>query len=134
MLPLFLVAALLLCGAFADDLNSVEHIVIWMQENRPFDFYYGTMKGVRGFSDRAAVKLPSGLPIYYQPINQKNFSEYMLPWHADPSTTSSICMSAPAMDYITDIRMCAWATPLEALLQAPSSLRSLTPSPPRSSP
>ena len=63
------------------------------------------MKGVRGFSDRAAVKLPSGKPVFYQPIDQKNLSAYMLPWHADPSTTSSICMSAPQMDYTTDIRM-----------------------------
>lgn len=75
-------------------LSSIEHVVLWMQENRPFDFYYGTMKGVRGFSDRTAVKLPSGRPMFYQPIN-KNLSQYMLPWHADPSTTSSICMSAP---------------------------------------
>ena len=44
-------------------LSSIEHVVLWMQENRPFDFYYGTMKGVRGFSDRTAVKLPSGRPI-----------------------------------------------------------------------
>ena len=76
-----------------------------MQENRPFDFYYGTMNGVRGFSDRTAVKLPSGKPAFYQPINQNNLSQYMLPWHADPSTTSSICMSAPDMNYPTDIAM-----------------------------
>ena len=75
-----------------------------MQENRPFDFYYGTMRGVRGFSDRAAVKLPSGLPMLYQPIDKSNpATAYMLPWHADPSTTSSICMSAPTMDYPHDI-------------------------------
>jgi len=93
-----------LAAVCADDLSSIEHVVLWMQENRPFDFYYGTMKGVRGFSDRTAVKLPSGRPMFYQPIN-KNLSQYMLPWHADPSTTSSICMSAPEMNYITDIGM-----------------------------
>jgi len=38
-----------------------------MQENRPFDHYYGTMRGVRGFNDRAAPLLPSGKSVWYQP-------------------------------------------------------------------
>lgn len=33
--------------AAADDLNTIEHIVIFMQENRPTDHYFGSMKGVR---------------------------------------------------------------------------------------
>ncbi|MCU7374354.1 phospholipase C, phosphocholine-specific [Paucibacter sp. O1-1] len=32
-------------------LNDVEHIVILTQENRSFDHYFGTLAGVRGFSD-----------------------------------------------------------------------------------
>jgi phospholipase C len=28
-------------------INDVEHIVIMMQENRSFDHYYGTLRGVR---------------------------------------------------------------------------------------
>ena len=32
-------------------LSDVKHIVILMQENRSFDHYFGTMSGVRGFSD-----------------------------------------------------------------------------------
>jgi len=32
-------------GTIAD----VEHIVILMQENRSFDHYFGTLRGVRGF-------------------------------------------------------------------------------------
>src|SRR5215467_5690029 len=32
-------------------INDVEHIVILMQENRPFDHHFGTLRGVRGFSD-----------------------------------------------------------------------------------
>lgn len=32
-------------------LNDVEHVVILMQENRSFDHYFGTLKGVRGYSD-----------------------------------------------------------------------------------
>ncbi len=50
-------------GTIAD----VEHIVILMQENRSFDHYFGTMRGVRGFGDPRAVKLPSGAPVWQQP-------------------------------------------------------------------
>jgi len=32
-------------------LKSVEHFVLLMKENRAFDHYYGSMKGVQGFSD-----------------------------------------------------------------------------------
>ncbi|MFC0115874.1 phosphocholine-specific phospholipase C [Kibdelosporangium aridum] len=37
-------------------LNAIEHVVILMQENRSFDNYFGTLRGVRGFSDPAALK------------------------------------------------------------------------------
>src|SRR5678815_3594522 len=50
-------------GTIAD----VEHIVILMQENRSFDHYFGTMRGVRGFADPRAVKLPSGKSVWHQP-------------------------------------------------------------------
>ena len=38
-------------------LKDVEHIVVLMQENRPFDHHFGTMKGVRGYSDPRAVQI-----------------------------------------------------------------------------
>jgi phospholipase C len=38
-------------------IRDVEHIVILTQENRPFDHYFGTLRGVRGFSDPRAVKI-----------------------------------------------------------------------------
>ena len=59
-------------GTIAD----VEHIVILTQENRSFDQYFGTMRGVRGFSDPRAVKLPSGNSVFYQP----NGTGYVLPF------------------------------------------------------
>ncbi|WP_317204510.1 phosphocholine-specific phospholipase C [Janthinobacterium sp.] len=39
-------------------IKDVEHIVILMQENRSFDHYFGTLKGVRGFADRFPIPLP----------------------------------------------------------------------------
>ncbi len=37
-------------------LSDVKHIVILMRENRSFDHYFGTLSGVRGFSDRPPVR------------------------------------------------------------------------------
>ena len=65
-------------------INDVEHIVILMQENRPFDHHFGTLRGVRGFSDpRAAnINLPlqSGtgtaqVPVFLQPAGPVNLAE-----------------------------------------------------------
>lgn len=38
-------------------LRDVEHVVILMQENRGFDHYFGTLRGVRGFGDRLPIPL-----------------------------------------------------------------------------
>ncbi len=37
-------------------IRDVEHVVILMQENRGFDHYFGTMRGVRGFGDRFPIR------------------------------------------------------------------------------
>ncbi|MFJ8726424.1 phosphocholine-specific phospholipase C [Streptomyces sp. NPDC093269] len=47
-------------------IKDVEHIVVLMQENRSFDHYLGTLRGVRGFRDPHPVTLPSGKPVWYQ--------------------------------------------------------------------
>ncbi|GLZ79929.1 non-hemolytic phospholipase C [Actinorhabdospora filicis] len=60
-------------------LDIIEHVVILMQENRSFDHYYGTMRGVRGFRDPAAISLPGGQPVYRQP----NGTGYVLPYPVD---------------------------------------------------
>jgi phospholipase C len=38
-------------AAAADSLKDIDHVVLFMQENRAFDHYFGTMAGVRGFAD-----------------------------------------------------------------------------------
>ncbi|MGK6309649.1 phosphocholine-specific phospholipase C [Variovorax sp. DT-64] len=48
-------------------IEDVQHIVILMQENRSFDHYFGTMRGVRGFGDRFPIPLANGKPVYFQP-------------------------------------------------------------------
>ncbi|WP_441247751.1 phosphocholine-specific phospholipase C [Kitasatospora sp. McL0602] len=78
LLPLSVRNALAL-DAPTGDLGTIEHVVIFMQENRSFDHYYGTLRGVRGFNDPAAVKLPNGDPVFKQP----NGSGYVLPFRVD---------------------------------------------------
>jgi phospholipase C len=93
------------CGCLsAQDLNAIEHIVIFMQENRAFDHYYGHLRGVRGFDDRAVIRMPSGRSSFYQPLDDEDV-EYMLPWHMNSLTTNGVCGEAPQMDYPTDISM-----------------------------
>jgi phospholipase C len=58
-------------------IDDVEHIVILMQENRSFDHYFGTLQGVRGFSDPRPVTLTTGNPVWYQPDG----ASYVLPFH-----------------------------------------------------
>ncbi|WP_327068142.1 phosphocholine-specific phospholipase C [Kitasatospora sp. NBC_01302] len=53
-------------------LQDVEHIVVLMQENRSFDHYFGTLRGVRGFGDPRPVTLPSGKPVWYQSDGSKD--------------------------------------------------------------
>jgi hypothetical protein len=45
---------------------DVEHVVILMQENRSFDHYFGTLRGVRGFADPRPVMLPGGRTVWAQ--------------------------------------------------------------------
>jgi phospholipase C len=57
-------------------IRDVEHVVILMQENRSFDHYFGTLRGVRGFADPHPVTLPTGQPVWFQP----NGSAPLLPF------------------------------------------------------
>lgn len=58
-------------------IDDVEHIVFLMQENRAFDHYFGTLRGVRGYGDPRPALLGSGKPVWYQPDG----SGYVLPFH-----------------------------------------------------
>jgi len=61
-------------------IDDVEHIVFMMQENRSFDHYFGTLRGVRGFGDPRTIKLPSGKSVWHQP-DPSNPDGYVLPFH-----------------------------------------------------
>ncbi|MCW3024988.1 MAG: Phospholipase [Solirubrobacterales bacterium] len=59
-------AASTTCGRLSD----IQHVVIFINENRSFDSYFGTYRGVRGFSDPSALKLTdgSGKTVFNQPF------------------------------------------------------------------
>ena len=83
-------------------LDDVQHVVVFMQENRSFDHYYGSLRGVRGFGDRVPAPLPGGArDVWHQPY-AGNTEGYLLPFRMDTATTSAICANAPAMSYPVD--------------------------------
>ena len=63
---------------------DAEHIVILMQENRSFDHAFGTMRGVRGFSDPRAMRLANGNSVFVQTDNAGNS---YAPWRMDIKDT-----------------------------------------------
>ena len=71
-------------------IKDVEHVVIFMQENRSFDHYFGTLRGVRGFNDPRAITLPNGKPVWFQP----NGDSAVTPFRLDTRTTSAQCMKS----------------------------------------
>ncbi|MFD7988500.1 phosphocholine-specific phospholipase C, partial [Kitasatospora indigofera] len=48
-------------------ITDAQHIVVLMQENRSFDHYFGTLRGVRGFADRSAIQIAGGYSVFNQP-------------------------------------------------------------------
>jgi phospholipase C len=74
-----------------------------MQENRAFDHYYGSLRGVRGFNDRAATPTRFGHDTFMQPLWPHNGTSYMLPFHVQAMTTAAMCMDAPLMEYFTNM-------------------------------
>src|ERR671932_2841 len=69
-------------------LRDVEHIVIFVQENRSFDHYFGTHRGVLGFGDPHAERLHdgSGLPVFAQPgFERPGYRGHLYPVRLDVS-------------------------------------------------
>jgi phospholipase C len=63
-------------------LTDIDHIIVLMKENRSFDHYFGTLRGVRGFND------PAGERIFRQ-ADAQNPRGYELPFHLDTLRTSA---------------------------------------------
>ena len=88
-------AAASVSPAGTGSLADIEHVVILMQENRSFDHYFGTLSGVRGFSDPSVLRQRVG-GARYPVFDQFGFAPgvgvdpggYLQPFHllSDPPT------------------------------------------------
>lgn len=92
-------AAPAVCGTLSD----IEHVVILIQENRSFDHYFGSYRGVRGFADPTAPIQSNGLPVFYQPDPSNTTSPpvgQLLPFHLDSKTTNASCTHDITHDWL----------------------------------
>jgi phospholipase C len=79
------------CSALTD----IEHVVIFTQENRSFDHYFGSYRGVRGFSDQSAAfnqPDPSNSTIPPQGV--------LLPFHLNTSQANAACTHDITHDWV----------------------------------
>src|SRR5262245_17075373 len=79
-------------------LSGVEHIVVFMQENRSFDHYLGTLSGVRGYADRRPLRHGSG-SVFGQPDGNR----IVWPYRLNNATTAGQCVGDVAHDYDTGL-------------------------------
>ncbi|MGC9205618.1 phosphocholine-specific phospholipase C [Acidithiobacillus sp.] len=75
-------------NSISGSIEDVEHIVIFMQENRSFDHYFGHISGVRGYNDRFPLPLPGSKSVWEQP-RLADANETILPYHLNTLTTSA---------------------------------------------
>jgi phospholipase C len=79
------------CGRLQD----IKNVVIFIQENRSFDHYFGSYRGVNGFKDNS--------PVFRQP-DPANASDpplgYLLPFHLNTQTTNAACTHDITHDWV----------------------------------
>jgi phospholipase C len=77
-------------------LTDIEHVVIFIAENRSFDHYFGSYRGVHGFSDQStAFEQPYPANVTNSPIGE------LLPFHLDTSTTNAACTHDITHDWVS---------------------------------
>jgi len=74
-------------------IQDIEHVVILMQENRSFDHYFGTLRGVRGFGDPRPVTLPSGRPVWAQRRADRDGGRIAWPFRLDYNGSNARCFT-----------------------------------------
>ncbi|KAL2846360.1 phosphoesterase family-domain-containing protein [Aspergillus pseudoustus] len=103
-------ALVLLLGASAPataaSLRDIQHVVIFMQENRSWNHYFGTMAGVRGFNDPNVQVNADGRPVWNQTVtpSMSSATDTLLPWYLGYKDTSDAlaaiqCMNAGSNGY-----------------------------------
>jgi phospholipase C len=75
--------------------TDIDHVVIFIQENRSFDHYLGSYRGVRGFADTSAT--------FQQPYpaNTSNApAGVLLPFHLDTTKSNAACSHDITHDWV----------------------------------
>lgn len=78
-------------GTIAD----VEHVVILMQENRSFDHYFGTLRGVRGFCDRFPIPVQGNRRVW----SQQGAEGIVEPFHLDNASMNAALIHSMPHQY-----------------------------------
>src|SRR6266700_3739767 len=78
-----------------DRLSDIEHGVIFIQENRSFDHYFGSYRGVRGFAEQSpAFRQPDPANTTDPPVG------VLLPFHLDTSKLNAACTHDITHDWV----------------------------------
>ncbi len=69
------------------DIGAIDHVVFLMHENRSFDHYFGSYRGVRGFDD------PGATDVFRQawPDSTQSGVSSLMPFHLDTARTDAEC-------------------------------------------
>src|SRR5689334_254891 len=85
-----LIERALAASPHAGKLSDIKHVVIFINENRSFDHYYGSYRGVRGFADPTVPKQSDGTSVFAQKFAGAPFGAasaayggHLLPFHFD---------------------------------------------------
>src|SRR5437660_11044676 len=79
----------------SSNLTDIAQVVLFIQENRSFDHYFGSYRGMRGFADQS--------PAFQQP-DPANTTDLpagvLLPFHLDTSKTNAACTHDITHDWV----------------------------------
>jgi phospholipase C len=82
-------------GSGCSKITDIEHVVILTQENRSFDHYFGSYRGVRGFSDQsAAFQQPDPANTTISPVGK------LLPFRLDTTKANAACTPDISHDWV----------------------------------
>ena len=81
--------------AACKQISDIDHVVIFIQENRSFDHYFGSYKGVHGFGDQSmSFQQPDPANASSPPIGT------LLPFHLDTATSNAACTHDISHDWV----------------------------------
>ncbi|KZO90253.1 phosphoesterase-domain-containing protein [Calocera viscosa TUFC12733] len=116
-------------AAFGASLGDIDHVVLFMQENRAFDHYFGSLYGVRGFADPNVQINLDGRSTFFNQVNASlsNATDYLLPWYINAQggefLNGTQCMGAGSNGFGSNhAALGNGSNDLWALLNTPQSL------------